>query len=96
MEATWVQNQRQLYAAAFKGELERWLWVDQRQGDLIVAEVLRLLDEEYLVSLLLPKGLLGRNRLELAIIDSSFGITLPIFWVGWRGGTKASKGVSRR
>ena len=51
-----MQNRRQLHVAAFKGELESWLRVDQRQGDLIVVEVIHLLDEEYLVLLLLLKG----------------------------------------
>jgi hypothetical protein len=41
------------------------------------------------------RGLLGRNRSDLTIIDSSFGITLYVSWVGRRGGTKASKEVSQ-
>lgn len=40
----------------FKRELEAWLRVEQRQGDLMVAEVLRCLDEKHLLSLPLPKG----------------------------------------
>jgi hypothetical protein len=51
-----MHHRGEVHGAAFKEELERWLQHDQHQGDVIVSEVLRLLDKDYLVSLPLPKG----------------------------------------
>ena len=47
---------RALGGEEFKLELERWLRDEQQQGDLMVVEVFRCLREDYLCSLLLPKG----------------------------------------
>jgi hypothetical protein len=55
MEANWVQNCRQVHAAAFKAKLEYWLRHEKYQRDLTLVEVLRLLNEEYLISLPLSK-----------------------------------------
>lgn len=56
MVADWVRERRERYGAAFVSEFENWLRDCQGQGDSIVIECMRLLDETYLLSLPLPRG----------------------------------------
>lgn len=51
-----LQRVREVHGPQFKRELCEWLQQDQGQGELMVAEVLRCLEEVYLLSLPFPKG----------------------------------------
>ncbi|KAG0557481.1 hypothetical protein KC19_11G134100 [Ceratodon purpureus] len=56
MVAASVLAVRRWHGPAFIHELERWLRIEQHQGDCMVAEVKKCLDEKHLLLLPLPKG----------------------------------------
>lgn len=58
MAPEWIQQRRQSHGLEFRRELENWLRNSQRQPHSIVEQCMRLLDEEYLLSLPLPAGVI--------------------------------------